>query len=208
MFWIFLLSMLSVVFAYDPSNPHPHQGILTPITTAPKAVSLSEAEQVKLKAGEVILQQQQDQSGGRGVAVQYINAAEADVWMTIFSYHKYKDWVDNVVSCEVYERVDKEIYVEMISSIVGFKIGIYTKNSLRKDQNYMSWTLDYRRESDVNDMIGYWRVEQIQDSPPITRVDYSTEMKVSGVPKFVANYLTKDALTSGTEWVKTQAEAR
>jgi hypothetical protein len=195
--------------AYNPDVPHAHSGILTPITEAPSPISISEAEKAKLLKGEVVLQQQQNgEQGGRGVAVQYINANEGDVWMTILSYHKYKDWVDNVVSCEVYDRKDKDIYIEMISSILGVKVGFYTKNSLRKPEKYMSWTLDYRKESDVNDMIGYWRVEQIQDAPPITRVDYSTEMKVSGVPKFVANYLTKDALSSGTKWVKEQAEKR
>ena len=57
---------------------------------------------------------------------------------------------------------------------------------------------DYSRLSDADDLIGYWRVEQIQDSPPLTRVDYATDMKLSGVPDFLASYLTKDALINGT----------
>ena len=208
MSWLFLSAMLMTAEAYDPNSPHSHQGILQPITSAPAPIALTAAEKAKLENGEVVLQQQMDDKGGGGVAVQYINATSLDVWATILSYHRYKDWVDNVVSCEVYKREGKDIYVEMISSIVGVKVGLYTKNHLRKDQNYMSWTLDYSKESDVHDMIGYWRVEQIQENPPVTRVDYKTEMKVSGVPGFVSNYLTKDALTSGTKWVKKQAEAR
>ena len=206
-FWLLIIGLMTAE-AYDPNSPHSHNGILQSIDSAPQPVELNPAQVAQLERGEVVLQQRLDDSGGGGVAVQYISATEKSVWSTILSYHRYKDWVDNVVSCEMYDRRGDDIYVEMISSIMGFKVGLYTKNHLRKDQQYMSWTLDYQRESDVDDMIGYWRVEQIQESPPITRVDYRTEMKVSGVPSFVANYLTKDALVSGTQWVKKQAEAR
>jgi len=205
---LLILGGLMLADGYDPNSRHSHNGVLDPIENAPRPVILSTSQRAQLEKGEVVLEQRQDDSGGGGVAVQYINATEEDVWATILNYDRYTDWVNNVVSCTVYERSGDDIYVEMISSVMGIKIGLYTKNTVRKDQNYMSWTLDYGKESDVNDMIGYWRVQQIQDSPPVTRVDYRTEMLVSGVPGFVGNYLTKDALVSGTQWVKKQAEAR
>ena len=50
----------------------------------------------------------------------------------------------------------------------------------------MHWTLDYDRKSDTKDMVGYWRVEQISTNPLVTRVDYATEMLVTGVPDFLS----------------------
>ena len=85
-------------------------------------------------------------------------------------------------------------------------MGVYTVNTVKKSEGYMAWTLDYARESDAYDMIGYWRVEQIQDNPPLTKLEYSTEVQLRGVPSFVANYLSKGALKDGTQWVKTYSE--
>ena len=86
------------------------------------------------------------------------------------------------------------------------KFGVYTINYLCKEQHYMHWTLDYDRQSDTKDMVGYWRVEQISTNPPVTRVDYATEMLVTGVPDFLAKLPHEDALINGTKWVKREAE--
>ena len=42
-------------FAYDPSVSQGHTGILTPITSAPAPIATTDAENTKLKAGEVVL---------------------------------------------------------------------------------------------------------------------------------------------------------
>ncbi len=207
---IFLLS--AIALAYDPGTPHGHNGILNPFTTAPDSVSISAKEQSNLDAGNVVLQTILDESTGvgRGVAVQYVEATETTVWSTILNYPKYTDWVDNVVESSVYktEKSGKTDiwHVELISSMMFVKFGVYTINYINKPENYMHWTLDYERKSDAHDLVGYWRVEQISDNPIITRVDYATQMSVKGVPDFFADYLTKDALINGTKWVKREAE--
>ena len=53
----------------------------------------------------------------------------------------------------VYKEQGDDLYVDMQSSVLS-KFGQYTRNSIHKDQGYMSWTLDYRRLSDVDDMVG------------------------------------------------------
>lgn len=207
---IFLLT--SLVFAFDPNTSQGHNGILTPIASAPSAVTISSTEQSKLDSGKVVLQTVLDDTTGvgRGVAVQYISAPEDVVWSTILNYPKYTDWVENVVTASVYntqKQGDTDVlYVELISSVMFVKFGVYTKNYLNKAEKYMHWTLDYDRQSDAHDLVGYWRVEQISQSPVITRVDYATQMSVKGVPDFFADYLTKDALINGTKWVKREAE--
>lgn len=207
-----ILLFISNIFAYNPSAPQGHNGILTPFTKAPEAIKVTAEETKTLESGQVVMRSVADDSGeGRGVAVQYVNAPESVVWDTILNYSKYTDWVDNVVESSVYDSKmgkcgDKDLSVELISSVMFVKFGVYTKNYICKEQHYMHWTLDYDRQSDAKDLIGYWRVEQISSDPPITRVDYATEMLVTGVPDFLATYLTKDALINGTKWVKRESE--
>jgi ribosome-associated toxin RatA of RatAB toxin-antitoxin module len=193
--------------ASDPSTPHPHQGLLKPISSAPAGVKLTEAEQAKLAAGKPVLRQSQGAEGGSGVAIQEIAAPAETVWDTILNYPRYKDWVENVVSCTVYRKEGSTLYLDMQTSILGIRSGMYTRNVVRKDQGYMSWTLDYSRKSDVNDIVGYWRVETLSTEPPRTRLEYSTQLMVSGVPTLLVGYLTRDSLVEGTGWVKKQAEA-
>lgn len=201
-----LLTLLPLALASDPDRPHPHRGLIAPITSAPAAVALSPEEEARLQAGEAVLRQRQGDSGGAGVAVQLIEAPAAVVWDTILRYDKYDDWVKNVTSATIYRSEGEVFHLDMQLSILGFKSGMYTVNTVRRDQGYMSWTLDYDRRSDVDDNVGYWRVEQLREEPPLTRLEYSAEMRMSGVPEFIVSYLTRDSLPEGTGWVKQRAE--
>ena len=201
-----MIALLSLSLAL--ANPHPHTGKLTPFTSAPAAVSLGASDEEKLKNGKPVLKQKVGGEGGEGVAVQYISASSQDVWDTILDYGNYKNWVKNVDSATIYQKKGSDWYVETRSKVALFSFVLYTRNSIHRDQGYMSWTLDYSKKSDLNDSVGYWRVEELSSDPPLTRVDYSTKIIVSGVPDFLAGYLTEDALIEGTKWVKKQAEAK
>ena len=194
--------------AASADQPHSHRGILTPISSAPDAVALTEKEREILTAGKHIERHTKSDGGGSGVAVQYIKASPADIWATILSYHRYKGWVKNVVGCALYRKEGNDLYVDMQTSILGFKSRIFTKNTVRKDLGYMAWTLDYDRKSDVNDLVGYWRVEPVEDMPGTTRLEHSNSVMIKGVPGFLVNYMTRDALSEGTGWVKREAEKR
>ena len=200
--------LASTALASDPNQPHPHSGVLTPITAAPASIDLNADETKKLDKGEVVLRQEQSPGKGKGVAVQLISAPVDKVWDVILDYSAYPERISTVVSCEVYKERGDDLYVDMQSSVLGKKFGQYTRNSIHKDQGYMSWTLDYRRLSDVDDMVGYWKLEQISTSPPITRLEYGTEIKVGELPGFLVGFLTRDALRSGTAWVKKYSEAQ
>ena len=203
----FLGTLGTPAHAGDPNSPHPHQGKLTPWTSAPAAVNLTASEMTKLEAGERVERHHKTDSGGSGVAVQYIEATPETIWRTILSYNRYKDWVKNVDSCEIYKKEGKDLYVDMKISVFGFSSGIYTKNTVDREQGYMSWTLDYDRKSDVDDLVGYWRIESVEGWPTWSRLEYATKMRVAGVPGFIVNYMTKDALAEGTAWVKKRSEA-
>ncbi len=153
------------------------------------------------------MRQTRKEGGGVGVAIRLVNASPEHIWQTILNYDRYKDWVDNVDACEVYRRdVNGQFYVDMRTSILWLDNAVFTVNILEKDQGYMSWFLDRTRTSDVEDMVGYWRVESLSESPPLSKLEHSTELRISGVPDFLIRYLTNDSLTEGTVWVKREAE--
>jgi ribosome-associated toxin RatA of RatAB toxin-antitoxin module len=196
--------------AADPNTPHPQQ-LLKPVSRLPTAMTLSADEQARLAQGEVVARSKKSSGGGLGKAAQLVNASSKDVWAVILDYDKYPARVDTVVSASIYERQGDVYFVDMKSSIVGFSTVIYSRNRVTHDSptlGWLAWSLDYRRTSDVKDMAGYWRVEQVQDSPPLTRIEQSTELAISNVPGFVVNYLTKQSLVDGLAWVKSAAEAK
>lgn len=204
---LFFPLLVTPSFAFDPARPHPHTGKVTPMDKAPDAVVLSVEQKQSLVQGTPVFMRVRTGDGrGKGVAVQYIQASAHTVWDTILNYPKYPQWVDNVTSCTVYQKEGESWYTALISEVMFVEFGVYTHNRVRKKEGYMFWTLDYRRRSDADDLLGYWRVEQIQDSPPLTRVDHSTELVLAGVPDFIVDYLSQDALINGTKWVKREAE--
>jgi hypothetical protein len=193
--------------ASEPDEPHPHQGLFAPITAAPAAAALSADEQELLDAGEVVLQQEQaSKDAGWGLAVQYIEAPPSVVWHTILGYDQYPDRVGNVTSATIYKRDGVDLYLDMQCRTAGIRYGLYTINAVHRDEGWMAWTLDYSRKSDVYDMIGYWRVEELRADPPLTRLDYYTKMKIRGVPGWLLKNLTGSALEDGTAWVKKFSE--
>lgn len=196
----------AAALAGDPTTPHPHH-LLPAITQKPAALQLTAAERATVEAGEPIVRSQKHEGGGAGQAVQYVHAPADVVWDVILDYDRYPARVKNVVACSVYERQGTSVFVDMQSSIMGFKTVIYSDNAVHRGQGWMAWRLDHRRTSDVKDLTGYWRVEQLQADPPLTRVDHASNLAISGVPGFVVSYLTKQSLVDGTAWVKQSAEA-
>jgi ribosome-associated toxin RatA of RatAB toxin-antitoxin module len=203
------LMPLTIALAADPSTPHPQQ-LLKPVDRLPKALSLTAEEQARLDRGQVISRSQRTEEGGSGQAVQLVNATASSVWKVILDYDQYPARVDSVVSAKVYERQGEVFFVDMKSSIVGISTVLYSRNRVTHESptlGWLAWSLDYRRTSDVKDIAGYWRVEQLQDNPPLTRIEQGTELAISNVPGFVVGYLTKQSLVDGLAWVKQAVES-
>ncbi len=209
--WTTIILAFSVVLAWTASAaelfvPHPHEQTLKPFTSAPELLKLDEKETALLKEGEAVLRQSEENESGSGVAVQMIAAPASLIWDTILRYDQYKDWVKNIDDCKVYRSMNNQIFVSMDLSFWWIHSKLYTVNTIHKDQGYMSWELDRSRTSDVIDLVGYWRIEEVSKEPALTRVEYATEMVVGRFPDFIVNFLTRDSLTNGTAWVKERAE--
>jgi len=72
----------------------------------------------------------------------------------------------------------------------------------------MTWSLDYDKLSDFDDVAGHWHLEEHPKKPGCTRVFYTCDIKLKGsVPKAIKDILTKKALRDATAWVKRESEA-
>ena len=193
--------------AASADEPHGHRGLLTPITSSPTPVVLTAAERASLEAGKYVERHSKGEDGGSGVAIQYINASPEVIWQTILNYPRYKDWVKNVVNVSVYKR-DGDASMSTCRPRIWLQVAGLHEEHRAKDRGYMAWTLDYDRKSDVSDLVGYWRVVPVDGMEGVTRLEHSNSIVLKGVPGFLVNYMTRDALSEGTAWVKREAEKR
>lgn len=72
----------------------------------------------------------------------------------------------------------------------------------------MTWTLDYEKTSDFDDVVGHWHLEEHPSKAGVTRVFYACDIKLAGkVPGPILNYISKAALKQATSWVKKESES-
>lgn len=205
-FLTFCWFLLSAVFAANPNAPHPHKGVATKFTNPTKA-TLTTSEVNTLSQGKAVLKQVQEGSGGRGIAVFDVAATPAQVWQTITSFEKYPDWIGELSKCETYKRNGDEIFVDFVISTWGVTVEYYVQHQYKPDAGYMTWTLDYSRESDLGDSTGYWLVYPSPLDPSKTRVEYSVDLRIQGwVPGFIQTMLAESGVEDATKWVKREAE--
>ncbi len=194
--------------AASEDTPHPHQGVVTPYNGAPPVLALSADDLATLATGAMIKKQIEAESGGRGIVVQDVNASPEVIWSRITRYDKYPQWVSGVLECAEYENQGERIKVRFLVGAMGTKVAYYVDHVYKPAEGWMTWTLDYTRESDLDDSVGFWRVEALPEKPGWSRVTYSVDVRLRGwVPGFIETLIAKRGLTQATEWVKREAEA-
>ena len=199
--------LVATVLAADPNVPHPHRGVVTPYAGAPPTVFLSAADLAALASGQGVLKQQQVASGGRGIAVLDIAAAPKKIWSKILDYAHYPAWVERVAECGNYRVAGDEMYTRFLLSVMGMDVEYYIHHRYHPEANYLTWTLDYSRRSDLDDSVGYWRVIPDPDGRPRSRLEYSVDIRFTGyVPGFIQDAIAKKGLTDATAWVKRESE--
>lgn len=201
------LAVPAVAWPADATQPHPHGGVLPKFSGNPPLPALTDADRATLAADKPVLKQSKSESGGRGTAIQDVHATPERIWSRITSFGSYPQWVDGVDECASYKTSGSEIYTRFVVGAVGMNVEYFVKHTYRPDLGYMTWTLDYSRQSDLDDSVGFWRVEPLADKPGWTRVYYSVQVKLSGwVPGFVEDMLASSGLTKATAWVKRESE--
>jgi len=202
----FLFFFLSTVEAADPNKAHPHSGVAKTFSNPTKAV-LNASDKKLLAAGKPVIKQVQEGSGGRGIAVFDINASEKAVWDVITNFSSYPQWIDELSKTKTYKKEGQHIFVDFIISTWGVTVQYYIKHYYNPSKGYLTWQLDYSRESDLDDSTGYWLVYPSPLDPSKTRVEYSVVLLIKGwVPGFVQTMLAESGIENATKWVKREAE--
>jgi hypothetical protein len=207
--WILVVLCPAAAMAASPDEPHPHAGIIAPFKGKPALPELSAKNLETLANGKAVQSQIKQEDGtARGLAVQDVHATPEVIWDRILKFEKYTDWVSNVTETEVYERKGQHIKVRFVLNATIMSVEYYIDHIYNPEEGYMTWTLDYSRQSDLDDSVGFWRVEPIPNMPGWSRLYYSVDVKLKGwVPGFIENSIAKSGLTKATAWVKRESES-
>ncbi|KAL7571497.1 hypothetical protein ACA910_020917 [Epithemia clementina (nom. ined.)] len=209
----------------DRNQPHPHQGMLTPYQpNSFDKVSLTKKEEEILAQGKPVMKQSlpngakskegEAQSGG-ALCIQDVDAPVEAVWYQILDFNDYKSKVPNIKTCQNYAVSEQKsgknkvvnIKTRMIlSALPGFAFESFYDHMYFPDKSSLTWTLDYDKTSDFDDVAGHWHVQSLRG--PKSRVFYACDIQMSGpMPAPLLNYIGKAALKKATAWVKRESEA-
>lgn len=207
---LLLLAMLSTpALASDVTKPHPHKGVLKPYPRPPPPLKLSDAERKLLEAGKPAMRQAEADAGGRGMAIFAVKASPDVTWATINDFNSYPKWIKEVKNIEVYRRDGGKIDVAFKIESFPVTIEYFIHHEYDLVKRWGTWTLDYARESDLDDSVGFWRVNPVEGKPGESVVEYSVDIAIKGwVPGFIRKMLVDDGLKTATGWVKVQSEKR
>jgi len=205
---LLVLHLAGPAFAANPNAPHPHQGTADRLNN-PKRSKLTAAEEEVIKSGGIVKKQVRTEKGGRGIAVLDIAANKRDIMKVITDYEEYPNFIERMEKAEIYKENEKEIFTAFTLNATVSKIEYYIYHKVDKRRGLVTWTLDYSRESDLDDSVGYWLAYRSPDDPKKTRLEYSVDLRLKGwVPGFVEKLLADQGLEDATKWVKKQSESR
>lgn len=195
--------------AADAKKPHPHKGTLAPYPRPPAPLVLSDKEMQRLADGKPVMRQTEGDAGGRGLAVFRVKAPPEVAWAVINDFKNYPKYIDEVKEIEVYKKDGGNIDVRFEISSWGVSIEYFIHHDYDMANRWGTWTLDYARESDLDDSVGFWRVTPVEGQPEQATVEYSVDIAIKGwVPGFVRGLLVDNGLKAATTWVKVQSEKR
>jgi len=201
-------------------DSHPHRGKAKPFVISelpsiiPDVITDEKAREI-LDAGKQYQTKLRKGQYGRGIVVQNVNAPTDLVWSTILDFDNYKERVPKTIESEIYEIKElsdgqKRILVRMVVGWPLLKLQVFFNHLYDPQNNALIWTLDYDRKSDFDDSVGFWYVLPHSEQPDSKScVFYSVEGSMfSWVPGFVVDFMSRQALTDATEWVKKYSELK
>lgn len=198
--------------------PHSHTGVLQQYTSGPFDMSLGSEDENILAKGISVMKQlspvdSPDNLGGKAICVQDVDAPKRAVWNQILDMDNYVGKVSKVKECKNY-FVGKngngsiQIKTKMIIGVMpGYVYENYYNHCFSPTADSVTWSLDYEKSSDFDDVAGHWHVEEHPSKPGCSRVFYACDLKVKNpLPKPIMSFLQKTALKQATAWVKKESE--
>lgn len=121
--------------------------------------------------------------------------------------------VNGVVKCDTYKvqnsPTKKKNWSRYLVSAVGMKKEYFVEHCYEPYKSCMTFCLDYARQSDFDDSVGYWYVQEHPSEKDKCRVFYSCRLKLRGwVPGPVKTFLMKTAVKQATLWVAKESLAQ
>jgi hypothetical protein len=176
--------------AGDPTQPHPHKGVLVRYVEPPPRV-LSVDELTRLQKGEDL-----------------VHATADVVWSVISNFTSLPKHVEEVKAATVLGHAGDHTLVKMTVGSMGIMLDEYVDHDYHPATHWGTWTLDYSKRSDFDDSVGFWRVTN-GPTPETAIVEYSAEVRaMSWAPGFVQDMINDKAMRTTPAWVKKWSETR
>ena len=201
------LALSPAALAADATKPHAHQGKVKPFAHPPPALVLTAEETARLAAGKPVFRQKSDDDSGRATAIFQVHASPDITWRTINDFPSYPKWIKEVTAAEVYRRKGSTIDVAFTLESFPVTVDYFIHHDFDQEHRFGTWTLDYARDSDLDDSVGFWRVNAVDGQPGECLVEYSIDIAIKGwVPAFIRSMLVDSGVKQATQWVKVQSE--
>ena len=158
----------NVVAKIDRNAPQGHKGMLNPYKHGPFDMTLENKEEKILEKGNPVMKQipaADGSPGGSAICVQDIEAPKNAVWNQILDLDHYTDKVKQLKECKnYYVKANPDGSTTMktkqvIGVMPGYKYENYYDHLYRPESDSVTWSLDYDKTSDFNDVAGHWHVE-------------------------------------------------
>jgi hypothetical protein len=183
---------------------------------APDDVPLGPADIDQLNKGVTIKRQFVDAESGEGtaLAIQHVHAPVQIILDRIIDFKAYPLMVSGVAECGNYHEYThpnktQTLFTKMVLKAAMMKFNGYFHHTYYPTLSSVTWTLDYSKDSDFVDSVGYWYVAkhpQYSDGSH-SIVYYSVKLlPASWIPAFVVDILKNQALGQATSWVKYESE--
>ena len=135
-------------------------------------------------------------------AIQDVSVPPSVVWAVLMNFDDYPKFISGLNAVKVYSkrrtvRGGQIVFAKYQLKISPFyQIEYFLEHHFEPLQNSMVWRLDYSRQSDVFDSVGYWNVEPMGSG---SRVFYTqTSLLPAWIPGPVKKTFAKVALRSAT----------
>lgn len=190
-----------------------HKGALEPYDGKPIPFKVTKDQQEKLAKGDCVSYNERNGKSGRGVVIQDVAASPSITMEKIRDLKMYPKMVPHCRDVKIYETQKflngtSKTGAEFQVGVMGVKFGYYLMLTHEPKYNTLTWTLDYKYNSDFDDNCGHWQIMPHPSKAGWSRVLYSTKVKLfPWIPSFVVSFLTSKALTESTTWVKRESEA-
>jgi len=194
-------------------GPNTQGGKLKPFQRGrPTTIKLGSSEEKVLDAGDLWYATEREGNVGSGRAVVDVAAPTDVIWGQLLDFNAYAGKVPKVSKCEIYERRKEgrteRIYAHFVSPLLpGYKFEYYCDHTYEPSKNSLTWSLDYDKVSDFEDVQGHWHVERHPTKPDWSRVFYEVQLLAPPyLPSVLVNILTTKAIKDATAWVRTFSE--